>query len=223
VSLSLNDLESSWAGLRPLIHEEGKSASELSRKDEIFESPSGLISIAGGKLTGYRKMAERVVNLVIKKHFSEKLLSECRTHQLKLTSNPFNEITEVRKFKQSLAKKLENHQLPAHIPDYLIENYGQQVVLILDQWTDRNPQEDPELSLLKSELSFCLRYEMVCTLQDFFVRRTGLVHFDIQKVVKWKKEILEVFKDFLKWDDTRVAREMDALDRLLHSLTHFKA
>lgn len=223
VSLSLHDIESSWAGLRPLIHEEGKSASELSRKDEIFESDSGLISIAGGKLTGYRKMAERVVNLVIKKHFSEKLLSECRTHQLKLTSNPFNEITEVRKFRQSLAKKLENHKVAAHIPDYLIENYGQQVVLILDQWTDRNPQEDPELSLLKSELSFCMRYEMVCTLQDFFVRRTGLIHFDIQKVVKWKSEILEVFKAFFKWDDARAAKEMNALDELLHSLTHFKA
>ena len=55
VKLQLSDVESSWAGLRPLIHEDGKSASQLSRKDEIFESPTGLISIAGGKLTGYRK------------------------------------------------------------------------------------------------------------------------------------------------------------------------
>ena len=75
VSLTVSDIESSWAGLRPLIYEEGKSASELSRKDEIFESPSGLISIAGGKLTGYRKMAERVVNLVIRKHFDQRPLS----------------------------------------------------------------------------------------------------------------------------------------------------
>ena len=61
INLELDDIVSSWAGLRPLIHEEGKSASELSRKDEIFVSDTGLISIAGGKLTGYRKMAERVV------------------------------------------------------------------------------------------------------------------------------------------------------------------
>jgi glycerol-3-phosphate dehydrogenase len=54
VHLKTDDIESSWAGLRPLIHEEGKSASQLSRKDEIFESDTGLISIAGGKLTGYR-------------------------------------------------------------------------------------------------------------------------------------------------------------------------
>lgn len=56
INLELDDIVSSWAGLRPLIHEEGKSASELSRKDEIFISDTGLVSIAGGKLTGYRKM-----------------------------------------------------------------------------------------------------------------------------------------------------------------------
>ena len=58
VQLKKEDIKSSWAGLRPLIHQEGKSPSELSRKDEIFVSEEGLISIAGGKLTGYRKMAE---------------------------------------------------------------------------------------------------------------------------------------------------------------------
>ena len=68
VNLEVADVVSTWAGLRPLIHEEGKSASELSRKDEIFVSPTNLISIAGGKLTGYRKMAERIVDLVDKQY-----------------------------------------------------------------------------------------------------------------------------------------------------------
>ena len=63
----MEDIQSSWAGLRPLIHEDGKSPSELSRKDEIFVSASGLISIAGGKLTGYRKMAERTVDKIAKR------------------------------------------------------------------------------------------------------------------------------------------------------------
>lgn len=66
IHLTVADIESNWAGLRPLIHEEEKDPSELSRKDETFVSESGLISIAGGKLTGYRKMAERVNETVIK-------------------------------------------------------------------------------------------------------------------------------------------------------------
>lgn len=220
-SLSLSDIESSWAGLRPLIHEEGKSASELSRKDEIFISQSGLISIAGGKLTGYRKMAERVVNLVVRKHFGQTRLSDCKTQRLKLTGNPFNNIKEVRTFTASLAQKLKNYNFDTHTPQYLVENYGQQVVLILDLWEDRNPNEDPELSLLKAELLFCIQYEMVCTLQDFFVRRTGLINFDIQKVVRWKSDIAEACKAQLHWKDEKVRQELDALNLLIASITRF--
>ncbi len=58
--LTLADVVGAWAGLRPLLHEEGKSPSEISRKDEIMVSDKGLISIAGGKLTTYRLMAERI-------------------------------------------------------------------------------------------------------------------------------------------------------------------
>jgi glycerol-3-phosphate dehydrogenase len=52
-----------WSGVRPLVAQAGKSASEVSRKDEVWTSPSGLISIAGGKLSAYRAMAERIVDL----------------------------------------------------------------------------------------------------------------------------------------------------------------
>ena len=63
--LGLDDVVGAWAGLRPLLHQEGKKPTELSRKDEVMVGPTGLISIAGGKLTTYRKMAERVTDLVV--------------------------------------------------------------------------------------------------------------------------------------------------------------
>ena len=53
-----------WAGLRPLLCEPGKKSSELSRRDEIFVGRSGVISIAGGKLTGYRPMAQRALDRI---------------------------------------------------------------------------------------------------------------------------------------------------------------
>ena len=67
LEIKLKDIESSWAGVRPLILQEGKDPSEISRKDEIWESTTGLVTIAGGKLTGYRKMAETVVDLLAKR------------------------------------------------------------------------------------------------------------------------------------------------------------
>lgn len=222
VSLQLSDLESSWAGLRPLIFEEGKSASELSRKDEIFESATGLISIAGGKLTGYRKMAERVVNLVVKKHFADKLLSECRTHEIKLSGSTFNSVKEVNKFTASVAEKLKTFGLPLHFPQYLVENYGQQVVLIFDFLSDRNADEDPDLSLLKAELAFSVKYEMVCSLTDFFTRRTGLINFNIGRVVKWKEQVTDFCKVLLQWDDKKAREDLAMLDALISSITSFR-
>ena len=54
-------------GIRPLILEKGKDPSEISRKDEVWEGESGLLTIAGGKLAGYRHMALEIVDLLAKR------------------------------------------------------------------------------------------------------------------------------------------------------------
>jgi glycerol-3-phosphate dehydrogenase len=77
-----------WAGLRPLIQQEGKSPSEISRRDEIFVSPSGLISIAGGKLTTHRRMAERVMDVVgsvLTEKYGKAVPRRSRTAEVPLT------------------------------------------------------------------------------------------------------------------------------------------
>jgi glycerol-3-phosphate dehydrogenase len=224
VALTLSDIESSWAGLRPLIHEEGKSTSELSRKDEIFESASGLISIAGGKLTGYRKMAERVVNLVIKKHFARNTYKPCYTNTIKLSGAEFSGKKEVTRYTSQIAEKLSNTPTPLLTARYLVENYGRQADEILSIVDGDGTTEKPfELRLLTAELNFTVRYEMVASLQDFFVRRTGLLYFDMPKLRMWKNEIANVSKDLLNWDENRLASELSALDDVIQQATSFKS
>ena len=106
VKLKRENVESSWAGLRPLIHEDGKSASELSRKDEIFRSDTGLISIAGGKLTGYRKMAERVVDMVVEEHFPDRELNPCSTDKILLGGTECKNYKEVINYRVAIRKQL---------------------------------------------------------------------------------------------------------------------
>src|SRR5699024_974006 len=65
LDLTDSSIESTWAGFRPLILEEGKDPSDISSKDEIWEADSNLITIAGGKLTGYRHLAEESVDVVV--------------------------------------------------------------------------------------------------------------------------------------------------------------
>src|SRR5947199_5015515 len=80
--LAPTDVTGTWAGLRPLLHEEGKRPSEISRKDEIMVSEAGLVSIAGGKLTTHRRMAERVVDLVVER--LGRVAGACRTASVPL-------------------------------------------------------------------------------------------------------------------------------------------
>ncbi len=222
VKLKMEDIESSWAGLRPLIHEEGKSASELSRKDEIFESSSGLISIAGGKLTGYRKMAERVVNLVAKKYFDDRALKACFTDNLKFEASQFANFKEVKHYTATVFQKIKLSGFSELTARYLVENFGSQTDLILKRYDNRSAHENPELSLLKSELWFSIQYEMVTGLQDFFVRRSGLINFDIHRVIKWKQEIAHECKSLLHWSEDKMVSELNELDALIQTVQNFE-
>ncbi len=87
VDVKDEDIESSWAGIRPLILEEGKDPSEISRKDEVWEGKSGLLTIAGGKLTGYRHMALEIVDLLskrLKEEYGMKF-AKCATKHLTIS------------------------------------------------------------------------------------------------------------------------------------------
>lgn len=222
VDLNMTDVVSSWAGLRPLIHEEGKSASELSRKDETFESETGLISIAGGKLTGYRKMAERVVNLVVKKYRDEidiKELMEVRTSQIPLGGIAFSTPGEVAVYEGRIREELTKfgYNDPYHAW-YLVSNYGKQADHILE-FADEFDMADN--LLLKAECAYGIEYEMICKLSDFFVRRTGRLYFDIESVREGMFEIAEYMKFRLNWSEEQKEDELKALKESIQEVSVF--
>lgn len=168
IKLNKNDIESSWAGIRPLIHQPGKKPSEISRKEEIFESDSGLISIAGGKLTGYRQMAEKVVDKVIEKLGSE----NCKTENISLHGNLWKNRKEVEDYIDGLLKvwKFSREEIKS-----LVYRYGKDAELILKEaisLTENN------FKLLKAEVRYCIKSEWVLKSDDFLTRRTGKTYFE---------------------------------------------
>ena len=219
-NLSLNDIESSWAGLRPLIHEEGKGASELSRKDEIFESASGLISIAGGKLTGYRKMAERVVDLVVDRSFDERELKSCLTGSILLASSDFKSYIDVRSYQQTISEKLKKHELQHHVGE-LVSNFGKQCDDILGRF-EMVDENDKEVRLVKAQLDYCIKMEMIKTGSDFFVRRTGLLYFDLPLLKKVLDPCLRTMATQFNWSDAKLNEEKNEIKRLIDQALNFK-
>lgn len=205
VSLSEEDVESSWAGIRPLIHEEGKSPSEISRKDEIFHSDTGLITIAGGKLTGYRKMAERVVDLVgseLKKE-EGRSFKPCYTDKIVLSGGDMGGSQQYTTYIENKVNVGIQLGLSKEESLILSNRYGSNVDRIYELIIDgRQEFEKYGLSLdVYGSLVYGLENEMVATPTDFFVRRTGSLLFDINWVTKWKEPVLRFMKDKFGWDE----------------------
>ena len=201
INITLNDVQSSWAGLRPLIHEEGKSASELSRKDEIFISDTELISIAGGKLTGYRKMAERIVDLVAKKYKRrfEKEFEDIKTKDIILSGGTFKNFNEVKSYTDAIYNRINEVDFSQKDAEYLVYNYGKQTDEILKKFDDLT-DENQIKKMIKAEVLFCIENEMTCTPTDFFMRRTGRLFFDKPSVELHKDYVLQLFENQFSWD-----------------------
>ncbi len=222
LNLTASDVISSWAGIRPLIHEEGKSASEISRKDEVFESNTGLISIAGGKLTGYRKMAQKVVDILIQKFEDrhDRTLKNCHTDEIVLAGGEFKRPKEVKHYRKNLTQMLDQEGFDSTRADYLVSNYGKQTDQILKKYNTLD-DADSEIRLAKAELWFTLEFEMVCLPLDFLVRRTGRMYFDIQSVKKIKELIIAAFSDYFDWDPSRIKKESKTLNEALNLASNF--
>ncbi len=222
INLEMEDIVSSWAGLRPLIHEEGKSASELSRKDEIFTSDTGRISMAGGKLTGYRKMAERVVNQIVKKMDEdyEIEIKESATEEIPLCGSNFKKFKHVKKYINEIYERIKEDGFTNYNAWFLVTNYGIQTESILDYYSEQKG-ENNEIRLALAELHFGIDYEMVHNPMDFFIRRTGRLYFDIDSVRNLMDPVLEVFKSTYKVDDDKIANWKEELMAQIEEHSNF--
>ncbi len=218
IDLEMEDIISTWAGLRPLIHEEGKSTSEISRKDEIFQSYTGLISIAGGKLTGYRKMAERIVNLVAKKFEEDhkKEFDKCSTEKISLCGSDFKKYKDVKKYQKAVLSRIEKEGLSEYDAYHLVSNYGKQTEKILGLFNNRT-EKSPEERMVRAEYEFCAKYELLQTPLDFFILHTGRMYFDIDSIRQHLDAVLAehqtIFKSSVQEIRTYKAMIEHELDR----------
>ena len=223
VNLKVEDVESSWAGVRPLIYEEGKSAGEMSRKDEIFESKSGLLSIAGGKLTGYRKMAERVVDRVGKQMREDgEKLNKTTTKEIILTGGPFANYEEVLAYEKEIAQLLEAASLAPDRAGYLVANYGKQSPTIIEQATQRSEGTDVA-RLACAEAAWCIENEFALYPIDWVERRSGRLYFDMPSIEPVLEEVVNVFAAAYGYDEARREAELRRVREAIAWVSEFKA
>jgi glycerol-3-phosphate dehydrogenase len=224
LSIDVSDIISSWVGVRPLIKEPGKKSTEVSRKDEIFVSPSGLISIAGGKLTGFRKMAEKVVNLLVKSHFKDKIgLKESGiTKNTLLEGNSFKSESDLYNYIVKVKDLFTDLDFEPNLAPVLIKRYGDKIDIIIDLIVNKLNVNDKMECLLEAEIKYGIYHEMIYFPTDFVQRQTGMLWFDRPLCISKKNFILDVFALEFQWDDKIKSLERKKLDQLLDTVLDFK-
>jgi glycerol-3-phosphate dehydrogenase len=194
-ALREEDIVSSWSGLRPLVGQEGKSASEISRRDELWTGPQGVLSIAGGKLTAYRRMAERVVDKV------EEALGRkpgaSATARTPLVGGDVSPTT--------LAASLQTSGMVRLDAERLVGLYGSEALEIFQ--AGGGPA---------AEATHAVLAEGALRLEDYWVRRSSRAWFDIAGGETAMIEAAQAMAPLLSWSQARQESEIETC-RAIHA------
>ncbi|ECL7818442.1 TPA: glycerol-3-phosphate dehydrogenase/oxidase [Listeria innocua] len=205
VHISEKDIESSWAGVRPLIYEEGKDPSEISRKDEVWFSESGLITMAGGKLTGYRKMAEKLLDDVSKTLSKEtgKKYKPVQTKHLPISGGDIGGSEQIEAFLSKKAKE-GNNRFGWTLEEgrEIAKRFGSNIDQLFTYAQEHKDQNETTLpNSLYAELRYSIQHEAVTTPIDFLLRRTGYLLFDMPYLLEWKDAVVDEMAKQFHWSD----------------------
>ncbi|MGO4062958.1 glycerol-3-phosphate dehydrogenase/oxidase [Staphylococcus pseudintermedius] len=216
------DIESTWAGVRPLIFEEGKDPSEISRKDEIWEGKSGLLTIAGGKLTGYRHMALEIVDLVEKRLKQEYKLKfkEVDTKHIPISGGDVGGSANFEQFIEDKVAAAKAMNLDTDLARRFATKYGSNVddlFAIAQAAQHQNTGLPLELYV---ELVYGVQNELVVKPTDFLVRRIGALYFDIDTVLRHKDTVVDVLADLLGYDANVKAVYKQELEEAIQEARH---
>lgn len=219
VELGPEDIHWTYAGLRPLIHEEGGTAGSVSRRHLIVDhdrtdGPNGLVTVVGGKITSYRAIAEHVIDALIERIVPPSTpLPGSRTADEPLPGGqPFNE-TALRRRVGSALPHLTDPDV-----DRLLKLYGARVADLVElaaRSDVRTGHIDGRHRLTWEEARFAVECEQARTLEDVLMRRT-MVAYDRGQGIELATPLAQGMAKWLGWDAARVSSEIGAYEALVH-------
>ncbi|MCU0430796.1 MAG: glycerol-3-phosphate dehydrogenase/oxidase [Cytophagaceae bacterium] len=211
-ALQLSDIESVWAGVRPLILQKGKKPGEVSRKDELFLHDSGMVSIAGGKLTGYRKMAQKAVDVIAHRMGIKK---SCSTDTIRLFDSDWN-AEQVDAKASSFVEKATRMGVPEKVAFRWAWSYGAEANQLLEEFL--RTKEISGNSWLKAEIYFSVTHEYLLSTMDFLIRRTSVFYFDKSLADQIKMEVHALLSECLGWSEKEREADLRYIQQCFGSL-----
>jgi len=207
--LTAEDVISAWAGLRPLVAgEAGEDEDEVSREHVILEEIPGLVTIAGGKLTSHRAMAEEIIDRVVESLAAGGAAepSPSATADRPLPGGDFESFEDLL---GSLEKRAEAIGLDPSVLSPMAEAYGTEAEEVLDLAAERPDlcervvADRPNIA---AEILYSVRKEMPVHVEDVAFRRTRLA-LETEDFAAGVARIAAIMKEELEWD--AISEEME--------------
>jgi glycerol-3-phosphate dehydrogenase len=199
------DVEGVFAGLRPLLYGESEATSKLSREHAVGQTVAGLITIAGGKYTTYRVMAEDAVDAAAR-NLPQRVPRSVTARTPLVGAEGYHALWNRRR---RLADEVGLHVSRI---EHLLGRYGAMIGELLDLLADR-----PELGeriagaedYLRVEAVYAASHESALHLDDLLTRRTRISIETFDRGVAAARDAAPLMGEILGWDDDAIARELD--------------
>ncbi|KAF4080254.1 hypothetical protein AMELA_G00168260 [Ameiurus melas] len=221
VEVRRGDVLAAWSGIRPLVTDpNSKDTQSICRNHIVNISESGLVTIAGGKWTTYRSMAEETLDAAIKEHKLHAGLS--RTVGLTLDGG--------KDWTPTLYIRLvQDYGLENEVAQHLAATYGGRAFEVAKmaqvtgkRWPIVGKRLVSEFPYIESEVMYAIK-EYACTAIDMISRRTRLGFLNVQAADEALPRIVEIMAKELKWSEEKKKEEMEAAKQFLYQEMGYKA
>jgi len=205
--LGQSDVLSAWAGLRPLLREDDRNPSQVTREHRVLESPQGLISIVGGKLTTYRVMARDVVDRVAARLHELDGRPRAKRPPTDRQPLPGGEAAELDVLVEAARARGAADATARH----LVANYGSEAAAVLnlvDRERRLGESMMPGRPEIWAEVVYAVEREMAVRVQDVLIRRLHLFYEVADHGQSVVPRVTALMKQHLGWDDAREAEEL---------------
>ena len=207
LKLTEENIISTYAGYRPLVspRKPGRSTAKVSRTHAVLQSPSGLVTIVGGKLTTYRRMAQDTLDVLNRRDGSSVLHP---TQSLPLQGSAGWPVMQRELEKKGAALGLSPQTL-----SHLGKNYGAEAMTILDLVSDDQSLAQlliDDLPYIRAEVLYACRQEMAMTPYDILARRTSITLEDRKRGLGVVDEVATLMAKEQQWSPEQQKSMVDA-------------
>ncbi|KAG5283280.1 hypothetical protein AALO_G00040340 [Alosa alosa] len=213
VEVRRGDVLAAWSGIRPLVTDpSSKDTQSICRNHVVSISQTGLVTIAGGKWTTYRSMAEETMDAVVKSHGLK--AGPCRTVSLMLEG--------AKDWTPTMYIRLvQDYGLEVEVAQHLASAYGGRAFEVAKmahvtgrRWPIVGKRLVSEFPYIESEVQYAIK-EYACTAIDVIARRTRLGFLNVQAADEALPRIVDIMGKELDWSKQRKMDELAAAKRFL--------